>query len=147
MTGHQHSSALPTWLALVVAFIAGCFMTTQARLNGELAVDLDNGFVAASISFGSGFVLLCLIMLVFKRGRQGYGRIVADIKQRIRVACTPRHVPALVVAVDDLPRTRSNKLVELALADAVNGRPVRNAEALANPECIDAIVAMPELRR
>lgn len=81
MTGHQHSSALPTWLALVVAFIAGCFMTTQARLNGELAVDLDNGFVAASISFGSGFVLLCIIMLVFKRGRQGYGRIVADIKQ------------------------------------------------------------------
>ena len=72
--------------------------------------------------------------------------LVAEIKQRIRTACTPRHVPALVVAVDDLPRTRSNKLVELALADAVNGRPVRNAEALANPECIDAIVAMPELR-
>jgi len=39
-----------------------------------------------------------------------------------------------------LPRTRSNKLVELALADAVNGRPVRNAEAIANPECIDRIV-------
>lgn len=73
--------------------------------------------------------------------------LVAEIKQRIRTACTPRHVPALVVAVNDLPRTRSNKLVELALADAVNGRPVRNAEALANPECIDAIVAMPELRR
>ena len=73
--------------------------------------------------------------------------LVADVKQRIRTACTPRHVPALVVAVNDLPRTRSNKLVELALADAVNGRPVRNAEALANPECIDAIVAMPELRR
>lgn len=72
--------------------------------------------------------------------------LVAEIKQRIRTACTPRHVPALVVAVNDLPRTRSNKLVELALADAVNGRPVRNAEALANPECIDAIVAMPELR-
>ncbi|MFM9137878.1 MAG: AMP-binding enzyme [Actinomycetota bacterium] len=73
--------------------------------------------------------------------------LVAEVKQRIRTACTPRHVPALVVAVNDLPRTRSNKLVELALADAVNGRPVRNAEALANPECIDAIVAMPELRR
>jgi len=73
--------------------------------------------------------------------------LVADIKQRIRIACTPRHVPALVVAVDDLPRTRSNKLVELALADAVNGRPVRNAEALANPECIERIVANPLLRR
>ena len=75
------------------------------------------------------------------------GELVADLKQRIRVACTPRHVPALVVQVHDLPRTRSNKLVELALADAVNGRPVRNSEAIANPECISVITAMDELRR
>ncbi|NCU81970.1 MAG: acetoacetate--CoA ligase, partial [Acidimicrobiia bacterium] len=67
--------------------------------------------------------------------------LVADIKLRIRNACTPRHVPAVVVSVADLPRTRSNKLVELAVADAVNGRPVRNIEAIANPEAIDAIVA------
>jgi acetoacetyl-CoA synthetase len=71
--------------------------------------------------------------------------LVADLKLRIRKACTPRHVPALVLRVADLPRTRSNKLVELAVADAVNGRPVRNREALANPEAIDAIVALPEL--
>ena len=64
---------------------------------------------------------------------------------RVRTECSPRHVPAVVAAVDDLPRTRSNKLVELAVADAVHGRPVRNAEALANPEAIDAIVALPEL--
>jgi acetoacetyl-CoA synthetase len=56
-------------------------------------------------------------------------------------------VPAVIAAVDDLPRTRSNKLVELAVADAVAGRPVRNSEALANPEAIDAIVALPDLRR
>ena len=73
--------------------------------------------------------------------------LIVDLKQRIRVACTPRHVPALVVQVHDLPRTRSNKLVELALADAVNGRPVRNSEAIANPECIAVIAAMDELRR
>jgi acetoacetyl-CoA synthetase len=73
--------------------------------------------------------------------------LVADLKQRVRTACTPRHVPALVVQVHDLPRTRSNKLVELALADAVNGRPVRNSEAIANPECILVIAAMDELRR
>jgi len=72
--------------------------------------------------------------------------LVSDVKQRIRAACTPRHVPALVLGVRDLPRTRSNKLVELALADAVNGRKVRNSEAIANPECIDEIAAMPELR-
>lgn len=72
--------------------------------------------------------------------------VISDIKQRIRSACTPRHVPALVLRVNDLPRTRSNKLVELALADAVNGRTVRNSEAIANPECIDEIASMPELR-
>ncbi|MGE0880773.1 MAG: acetoacetate--CoA ligase [Acidimicrobiia bacterium] len=73
--------------------------------------------------------------------------LVGEIKQRVRSACTPRHVPAVVARVDDLPRTRSNKLVELAVADAVNGRPVRNTEALANPEAIAAIVALPELQR
>ncbi len=66
--------------------------------------------------------------------------LVTDLKLRIRNACTPRHVPAIVIAVADLPRTRSNKLVELAVADAVNGRPVRNIEAIANPEAIDEIV-------
>ena len=48
-------------------------------------------------------------------------------------------VPALVVAVEDLPRTRSGKLAELAVSDAVNGREVRNTSALANPESLDHI--------
>ena len=73
--------------------------------------------------------------------------LVGDIKSRIRVACTPRHVPALVAQVSDLPRTRSNKLVELAVADAVNGRPVRNSEAIANPECIWQIVELLKSQR
>ena len=71
----------------------------------------------------------------------------ADIRDRIRTGCTPRHVPAIIVAVEDLPRTRSNKLVELAVADAVNGRPVRNTEGLANPESLWAIAALEELQR
>lgn len=73
--------------------------------------------------------------------------LVTDLKQQIRVSCTPRHVPTIILQVDDLPRTRSNKLVELAVSDAVNGRPVRNRESIANPETIDAIVARPELRQ
>lgn len=67
--------------------------------------------------------------------------LVSEIRARIRKGCTPRHVPAEVVAVDDLPRTRSGKLAELAVTDAVNGREVRNTTALANPECLDSIVA------
>jgi acetoacetyl-CoA synthetase len=69
----------------------------------------------------------------------------AEIRQRIRASYTPRHVPALILAVDDLPRTRSNKLVELAVSDAVNGRKVRNIEAIANPEALWAIAERPEL--
>lgn len=72
--------------------------------------------------------------------------LVAAIKHTIRVGCTPRHVPARVLAVDDLPRTRSGKLAELAVTDAVNGREVRNTSALANPDAIAAIAARPELR-
>ncbi len=71
--------------------------------------------------------------------------MVTGIKAQIRRECTPRHVPALVLAVDDLPRTRSGKLAELAVADAVNGREVRNTAALANPESIPAIAAHPAL--
>jgi acetoacetyl-CoA synthetase len=71
----------------------------------------------------------------------------AEIRSRIRTGCTPRHVPAKIVAVDDLPRTRSNKLVELAVADALNGRPVRNTEGLANPEALWTIAALDELKR
>jgi acetoacetyl-CoA synthetase len=70
----------------------------------------------------------------------------ARIRDEIRVNCTPRHVPAVIAAVHDLPRTRSGKLVELAVADAVNGRPVRNTEAIANPEAIDAIRNLTALR-
>ena len=66
---------------------------------------------------------------------------VASVKSRIRAALSPRHVPALIVAVADLPRTFSGKLVELAVADAVNGRVVRNRDSIANPTALDDIVA------
>lgn len=71
----------------------------------------------------------------------------ADIRARIRAAATPRHVPSVIAAVDDLPRTRSNKLAELAVSDVVHGRTIRNTEALANPETLMVIAALPELHR
>jgi len=86
-----------------------------------------------------------VLLVRLREGVAFDGALADDLRGRVRTACTPRHVPRLVLAVDDLPRTRSNKLVELAVADAVNGRPVRNAEAVANPEAIWAIAARPEL--
>ncbi|WP_436793801.1 acetoacetate--CoA ligase [Actinospongicola halichondriae] len=67
------------------------------------------------------------------------------IASAVRSGCSPRHVPRLIVAVDELPRTRSGKLVEIAVGDVVNGRTVRNTEALANPEALWAIRDHPGL--
>ena len=62
---------------------------------------------------------------------------ISRIKQRIRENTTPRHVPAKVIAVADIPRTKSGKIVELAVREVVHGRPVKNLEALANPEALE----------
>ena len=68
-----------------------------------------------------------------------------EIRQVIRANCTPRHVPAKIVQVAAIPRTKSNKIVELAVREAVHGRAVRNAEALANPEALDHFRDLPAL--
>jgi len=67
------------------------------------------------------------------------------IRQRIRAEVTPRHVPAVIAAVDDIPRTRSGKITELAVRDVVHDRPVKNTEALANPEALEHFRHRPEL--
>ena len=59
------------------------------------------------------------------------------IRQQIRRNTSPRHVPSRIVAVADIPRTKSGKIVELAVRDVVHGRPIKNIEALANPEALD----------
>jgi len=72
--------------------------------------------------------------------------LVARIKKQIRDNCTPRHVPAKIVAVADIPRTKSGKITELAVRDVVHGRAVKNKEALANPEALDLFANLPELQ-
>jgi acetoacetyl-CoA synthetase len=68
------------------------------------------------------------------------------IRQRIRAGASPRHVPAKIVHVADIPRTKSGKITELAVRDMVHGRPVKNTGALANPEALELYRDLPELR-
>ncbi len=68
------------------------------------------------------------------------------IKGRIRSEVTPRHVPGVIAAVSDIPRTRSGKITELAVRDVVEGREIKNMEALANPEALDQYRDRPELQ-
>jgi acetoacetyl-CoA synthetase len=69
------------------------------------------------------------------------------IRAQIRRNATPRHVPARIVQVTDIPRTKSGKIVELAVRDVVHGRAVRNREALANPEALEQFTNRLELRQ
>jgi acetoacetyl-CoA synthetase len=68
------------------------------------------------------------------------------IRNQIRTGASPRHVPAKIVAVADIPRTKSGKITELAVRDVVHGRTVKNKEALANPEALELFRDLPELR-
>lgn len=72
--------------------------------------------------------------------------LIDIIKRQIRENTTPRHVPARIVQVTDIPRTKSGKIVELAVRNVVHGRPVKNLEALANPEALEQFRNRPELR-
>ena len=68
------------------------------------------------------------------------------IKDQIRSNTTPRHVPAKIVQVADIPRTKSGKIVELAVRNVVHDNPVKNIEALANPEALEHFRDIAELK-
>jgi acetoacetyl-CoA synthetase len=87
-------------------------------------------------------------VVLFVRLREGTAldeALQARIRKVIRDNASPRHVPARIIQVGDIPRTRSGKLVELAVRDVVHGRTPKNLEALANPEALDQFRAMPQL--
>ena len=71
--------------------------------------------------------------------------LAARIRRTIRENTTPRHVPAKILRVGDIPRTISGKIVELAVRNVIHGRPVKNTDALANPEALDEFRGRPEL--
>jgi acetoacetyl-CoA synthetase len=88
-------------------------------------------------------------VVLFVRLRDGLtldSALTEKIKRHIRANTTPRHVPAKVVQVTDIPRTKSGKMVELAVRNVVHGEPVKNLEALANPEALEQFRDRPELR-
>ncbi|WP_207907721.1 acetoacetate--CoA ligase [Ancylobacter aquaticus] len=87
-------------------------------------------------------------VVLFVRLREGAALDAAldkRIRTQIRLGASPRHVPARILAVADIPRTRSGKITELAVRDVVHGRPVKNTEALANPESLELFRNRPEL--
>ncbi|MDA7088476.1 acetoacetate--CoA ligase [Pseudomonas sp. SA3-5] len=88
-------------------------------------------------------------VVLFVRLREGVAlsdELQARIRQVIRRNTSPRHVPAKIIAVADIPRTLSGKIVELAVRNVVHGKPVKNTDALANPEALELYRDLPQLR-
>ncbi len=80
-----------------------------------------------------------ILLVVLAPGASLDDELVRLIRSTLKERCSPRHIPGLILAVEALPRTLTGKLAEIAVADTVAGRPVRNRDALANPEALDAI--------
>jgi len=78
-----------------------------------------------------------VLFVVLAKGCALTADLQQQMKQRISANATPRHVPSQILAVSDIPRTRSGKISELAVRDVLHGRQVTNTEALANPESLD----------
>ena len=87
-------------------------------------------------------------VILFVKLKAGVGlddELKTEIKQRIRAGATPRHVPAKIIAVEAIPRTRSGKTSEVAVRDTIHGRSLKNTESLANPESIELYQKIEEL--
>ncbi|HEX7001291.1 MAG TPA: acetoacetate--CoA ligase [Trueperaceae bacterium] len=81
------------------------------------------------------------LLVVLREGSRLTPELERRIKRAVREGASPRHVPRVVVSVPGLPRTRSGKPMEIAVSRLVNGRPVDNADVMANPEVLDQIAA------
>ena len=86
-----------------------------------------------------------VLFVVVKDGQNFDEEVAKEIKKALRDQASPRHVPDKILVAPELPRTKSNKLVELAVTDVINGREVRNRDALANPNALDWFMNLPEL--
>ncbi len=87
-----------------------------------------------------------VLFVKLRAGQSLSDDLVKQIKMRIRSGATPRHVPAKIIAIDAIPRTRSGKISEIAVRDTIHGRVVKNTTALANPESLKLYENLPELR-
>jgi len=103
--------------------------------------------VVESIAIGQNWAddVRVVLFVVLRPGIALDEDLEARIRKVIRDNTTPRHVPAKIVAVPEIPRTISGKIVEIAVRSVVHGQPVRNTDALANPQALEHFRNRPEL--
>jgi acetoacetyl-CoA synthetase len=104
--------------------------------------------VAESIVIGQDWDddVRVVLFVVLQPGQVLDAALEDRIRKTVRVKCSPRHVPAKIIQVDEIPRTKSGKIVELAVRDVVHDRVVKNVHSLANPEALELYRDLPQLQ-
>lgn len=117
--------------------------TAEIYRQVETVAEIEEAVAVGQDVDGDQRVILFLRM---KAGAELTEELEKTIRSRIRSGATPRHVPARIIAVSAIPRTRSGKISEIAVRDTIHGRPVKNTDALANPESLELFRNLPQLK-
>ena len=127
-------------------FTGSPWMTLRTASSVSLPESVRGKSGTAMILAGTCLAVVWVRMVVrLKPGCELTEELRRKIRDTIRAQTTARHVPARVVAVPDIPRTLSGKLTELAVRNVVHGLPVKNVDALANPQALEHFRNLPEL--
>ena len=86
-----------------------------------------------------------VLFVILNKGYNLYTDLITKIKKQIRINASPRHVPAKIISVSDIPRTKNGKIVELAVKNTIEGNKIKNKEALANPEVLKEYINIKKL--
>ncbi len=87
-----------------------------------------------------------VLFLVLDKPKSLNEELIAKLKKNIRFQASPRHVPSKIIEVTDIPRTKNNKIVELAVKNVVEGNKIKNIQALSNPESLEQFKNLNELK-
>ncbi|MDC1092682.1 acetoacetate--CoA ligase [Pelagibacteraceae bacterium] len=108
----------------------------------------DIDFITEGLVVGQDFKddVRIILFVTTKNNQELDDEKVKSIKSRIRINCSPKHVPSLIIKVPAIPRTKNGKIVELAVRKIIHGEPLNNKEAIANPEVLKYFKNLPQLK-
>ena len=107
----------------------------------------DIDFITEGLVIGQDYNddVRVILFVTTKNNEELNDEKIKSIKSRIRKNCSPKHVPSIIIKVPEIPRTKSGKIVELAVRQVVNGEKINNKEAIANPEALKFYENLPQL--
>ena len=117
---------------VVLATVVQTWGSSPRKIGSKMIVN-EKGDFSGSVSGG------CVESAVI-------GECIELIKNNIRNNCSPKHVPAIIIKAPEIPRTKSGKIVELAVRKLINGQELNNKEAIANPESLDFFKNLSQLK-